>query len=228
MRYDAAAMPTALADPPARPPTKRPKRRPASEPAAPPAPEADESRRLPLTVDLFMTLVDAGKVTGRVELVDGEMIEMASQGNGHRVGIGRMNVNLGKGWAPPKFISIQATHRFTEHDAPEPDLALLEAEPIPGALIDELPRLVIEVSDTSLAEDLGRKKADYARFGAPEYWVLDIAGQRLLVFRDPDAENQTWRSERVLGPDDAVSPLCIPDLSSRVGDLLPAASSAVG
>jgi Uma2 family endonuclease len=45
-----------------------------------------------------------------------------------------------------------------------------------------LPALVGEISDTTLAQDLDRKKHLYAALGIPEYWVIDVRGRRVLAF----------------------------------------------
>ena len=216
---------TAVAGPPVK---KIKQSRPAARPCPPPAADAAAQvlayRPYRLTVEQMMALVDAGLLSGRIELVDGELTEMAAQGNRHRNGITYSMVHLQRGWKLPRFISVQGTHRFTEHDGPEPDLCLLTAAPVPGALIDELPSLVVEVSDTTLAVDLGRKKRDYARFLVPEYWVLDVNGRRLFVHRDPVADAadavSAWRDERIVPQDGTVSPLCVPGLTITVADLL--------
>ena len=81
---------------------------------------------------------------------------------------------------------------------PGPDLAVLEhpclayetANPGPSDV-----RLLVEISDTTLAFDLGTKSRLYARAGIHEYWVVDVQGQRILVHRNPRAgvyENVTY------------------------------------
>lgn len=198
-------------------------REPRIKPYAPP----EMSRPRPMTVEDFMVLVDAGLVEGRVELVHGVMIEMAAQGNGHSVSIQRNHDGLRPSWAFPKFIRTQATHRFTEDLAYEPDLALLESEPISGALIDELPQLIIQISDTTFARDMGIKRLDYARCGVPEYWVGDLHRRRILKFRGPDLNAadavSAWAEERIFEANEVVEPLCIPGLRLKVSGLLPAA-----
>ncbi len=179
----------------------------------------------------MMMLADAGLLKGRFELVDGELIEMPPQGNAHSNAVSRLVYCFVPAWPQPKAIRSQSTHRFTAHDTPEPDFCLLDREAVPNALVDELPRLIVEVSESTLAVDLGRKKVDYARFGVPEYWVLDLIGRRLFVFRDPAADADdavhAWRDEQILLVDAVISPLCLPDLAVKVANLLPDAGTTV-
>ena len=78
--------------------------------------------------------------------------------------------------------------------------------------------LVIEVADSSLDFDTNEKRLLYAKAGIREYWVVDINGRRLLVYRDPQAGD--YATQLALGPADAVSPLAAPAAVVRVADLL--------
>jgi Uma2 family endonuclease len=66
----------------------------------------------------------------------------------------------------------------------------------------------------------------YAAGKIPEYWVVDVNGQQLLVFRDPqpdvtEPDTHTYTTQLTLGPSDTVSPLAAPNATIRVSDLLP-------
>jgi Uma2 family endonuclease len=78
--------------------------------------------------------------------------------------------------------------------------------------------LVVEVTDSSLDFDTNQKRLLYARASIRDYWVVDINGRRLLVFRDPQAGD--YATQHALGPADAVSPLAAPAAAVRVADLL--------
>jgi Uma2 family endonuclease len=85
---------------------------------------------------------------------------------------------------------------------------------------------VIEVADTSLNHDITTKAEAYATGGIPDYWVLDVDGRRLLVFRDPSPlptglGSATYRTQVTLGPADSATPLAAPSSPVRVADLLP-------
>jgi len=76
---------------------------------------------------------------------------------------------------------------------------------------------VVEVSDSSLGFDLTTKAALYARAGIVEYWVLDVAGRRLIVHRDPRAGR--YISVAAYGEEESVAPLAALESLLRVGDL---------
>ncbi len=181
------------------------------------------------TVREFEQMAEAGIIRGRYELVHGEVIEMPPVGNAHSIALQDLYDALRPAWPHPKFIRTQATQRFDEYWAPMPDLALLTRRPIPGAQIDELPVLVVEVSDETLSYDLGAKRMDYARAEVPEYWVVDVKRRRIRAFRRPDAAavdaEHAYLDEIVADVGGTISPLAIPTLQINVADVLPAAGA---
>ena len=154
---------------------------------------------------------------------------MPPVGNAHSIALEDLRDVLRAAWSHQRFVRTQAIHRFSDDYAPMPDLALLEHRPVPGALIDELPVLVIEVADETLSYDLGVKRLAYARAGVPEYWVADLKRRRILVFRGPDRAaveaERAYRDELVAQDDQTVSPLAIPSMCIKVGDVLPPAGA---
>jgi Uma2 family endonuclease len=104
---------------------------------------------------------------------------------------------------------------------PEPDLVVLSRDitdftenPQPQDLL-----LVLEIADSSLYLDLIIKGALYARAGIVEYWVLDIAGRRMIVHHDP--QDGRYTSTVTYSADDRVAPLAAPGSAFRVGDAFP-------
>ena len=82
---------------------------------------------------------------------------------------------------------------------PEPDVAICRFDP--NDYRHEHPKasdvlLVVEVAETTLAYDRGRKVAAYARSGIPEYWIVNLVDRRIEVFSDPDPAPQCYRHER--------------------------------
>jgi Uma2 family endonuclease len=110
---------------------------------------------------------------------------------------------------------------------PGPDLAMVS-----GSARDYATRtpttaaMVVEVSDTTLSIDTTTKAELYATAGVPEYWVIDLVNNQLLVFQNPQAlpaglGATAYRTHLTFGPTDTVSPLAAPTASIRVADLLP-------
>ncbi len=178
-----------------------------------------EPERLKFTLADVDALVRAGVLAenARVELIDGELIQMASEGGPHV----RHKVELTRWFVrrlPDSYrLAPDATLRLAEDNAPEPDLyifpAILREEDVRGP--DAL--LVIEIADTTQKYDLRRKATLYARFDVPEYWVVDVPRQCVHVHRDPDLAGYT--SLIIAGYDDVLEPSKIPGLALRLADL---------
>jgi Uma2 family endonuclease len=77
---------------------------------------------------------------------------------------------------------------------------------------------VAEISDTTVGFDRTTKFALYARAGIQEYWILDLAGRRLIVHRQPEAGRYAGV---VAYGESAVAPLAAPDKAMNVGEVLP-------
>jgi Uma2 family endonuclease len=110
---------------------------------------------------------------------------------------------------------------------PGPDLAI-----VPGVLRDYATTtptaaiLIVEVAHTTLAVDTTTKAELYATAGVPEYWVIDLEHQQLIVFRDPQPLPQglgatAYKTHLTFGPTDRVSPLAAPQAAILVSELLP-------
>ena len=187
-------------------------------------------QRVKFSVRDIVLLSGMGVVPQKSELVEGEIYLTAADSNFHSVAIMDLHDELRPAWPNPKYVRNQSTHRFASGWAPMPDLLLTETRPVGGAKVDPLPVLVIEVSDTTLAYDVGEKRLRYASEGVPEYWVADLNRRRFRVFRDPDPTagdaESAYRVDFFAEADATVSPLAIPALNIRVADVLPAAGVA--
>ena len=130
-----------------------------------------------------------------------------------------------------KYFVLQALDRFEvyadslslrlgPHDEPEPDIALARAT---RSYARERPRadeiaLIVEVADTSLAFDLGEKRAKYAAAGIPEYWVVDVQGNVVHVLRNPSGDE--YADRRTARAGDTISPAEYPDVAIDVALIL--------
>ncbi len=156
----------------------------------------------------------------RIELLDGEIVEMAPQKSRHATAIRLLERELSQAFGAGFDVRAQLPLALEAHSEPEPDIAVVRGHP--RDYRDAHPQhaeLIVEVADASLAYDRGRKLAAYARVGIAEYWVLDLAGNTLEVCRAPRGEQNLDR--RVLRAGERVSPLAAPDATLDVSDLLP-------
>jgi Uma2 family endonuclease len=177
-----------------------------------------------LTVEDYHQMGEAG-IFGpeeRVELIEGELIDMSPIGPFHS-GLGNALVaafgHLGRGRA---VISVQNPIHLGPRSEPQPDFALLRFRP--DSYKSRLPTaadvlLLVEIADNSLRYDREVKMPLYARHAIPEYWLVNLSGQVVEVHRDPDPAQGSYRETRVLaeGP---LAPLRFPDLSLDIRELL--------
>jgi len=124
----------------------------------------------------------------RVELVDGEVVEMSPIGSRHQAVVNRLNRLFMNFAAGDYIVSPQGPVKLDEHNEPQPDLALLKfredfyerGHPGPG---DSL--LLVEVSESSLEYDRSVKLPLYAGAGIPEVWVVDLASDEIETHSTP-------------------------------------------
>jgi Uma2 family endonuclease len=175
--------------------------------------------RTRLSADRYQKMVATGVLTkyDRVELIEGEMLDMAPIGTQHSAITSRLNELFVLAVSRSSTIVSGGPVNLGEFSEPQPDLMLLKRRAdfysgkIPEAA-DVL--LLIEVSDTSLAFDQGVKLSLYARFGVAEYWVVDVEGRRIVAYREPSVKGYARRLEFVGA--DLVAPLAFPDLISSL------------
>lgn len=141
-----------------------------------------------LTADEYQRMIEAGIIAegAPVELIEGELIQMAAFGGEHLLRVGDLTRLLILATEPPLFVSPQGSIRLNTRSEPEPDFAVLRSRPqgrTPPPAEDVI--LVIEVSDSSLMYDLNVKAPLYARADIPEYWVVDLTAQRVLRHSQP-------------------------------------------
>ena len=159
------------------------------------------------TLAQYERMVDAG-VFGpedKLELLDGELIDMAPQKSRHATAVTLVADALRPIFQADHTLRVQLPFCLDDRSEPEPDIAVVPGSP--RDYRDAHPAnavLIVEVADTTLAYDRTRKLAAYARAGIPEYWILDLTGEKLEVFRQPQGEGYVER--RVLRAEDRVMP----------------------
>ena len=178
-------------------------------------------------------LIDLGifRPGEHLELLGGQLMVSEPQGSLHATAVGLVEDVLrgcfGAGWV----VRGQMPIALDEESEPEPDVAV-----VPGTRYDYVtahpsrPILLVEVAESSLADDRGTKATLYARAGIADYWILNLVDRALEVCRDPvtaSVQSSGWRYRdvTVLQPGAAVAPLARPDVLVEVAGLLPPAGS---
>jgi Uma2 family endonuclease len=192
-----------------------------------PAPYETIPNRIRWTRRQCDAMRDVGFLSGRYELVDGEIISKMGQKPPHAYVIRAILTWLASLFGT-EYIQIQATIDLSEispdYDEPEPDAAVTAqpythyADRHPGPK-DVL--LLIEVSDTTLRFDLNTKADLYARAEIREYWIIDILGRQVFVHRQPSPEG--YGEVMVYSAVEEVATIVHPDAPVRISDLLPPA-----
>lgn len=182
------------------------------------------------TRDEYYQMASLGWFRGkRVLLLDGEIIEMAGQGNWHSIAL-EMCERVLRDLFPKDRYWVRGQRPLDLPDGssdPEPDLAVVPGNPADFHQHPSTALLVVEVSDSSLRLD--RRKANaYAAAGVEDYWIINLPDRVVEVYRDPvpDATAEfghRYGSLVTLRPGDLVIPLAAgkgPLIA--VADLLPA------
>jgi Uma2 family endonuclease len=142
------------------------------------------------TVADYNRMGDAGIFApdARVELIDGEVIDMAPIGSPHVSTVLLLDYSLQNAVKGQALVLVQAPIVLDDYSAPQPDLALLR--PRDDYYRSSLARpadvlLIVEVAQSSMRYDRGVKLPLYARHGIPEFWLVDAASQKLTRHRAP-------------------------------------------
>jgi Uma2 family endonuclease len=184
-------------------------------------PQAPTRHRL--DVDAYYKMAEAGILTQphRVDLIDGEIFDMAAIGS-PRAAVTKRLVRSFAGAAADgrTLMSVQDPLRLDGYNEPQPDFMLLRprADDYRGGhpnSVDVL--LLVEVSESSLAYDRGTKLALYARFGVPEVWIIDLQGAAVEVYREPAGDAYAVKERLTAG---SLAPVVVPGVSIDFGVLL--------
>lgn len=180
------------------------------------------------TVDEFHRLCsDPDFEQRRLILIAGNLLEMPIPNPPHNAALSLVDDALRAAFGAGHCFRGQMPLVLNQTTDPMPDIAVIRGSPRDFATVH--PRsaiLVVEISESTLAYDLGEKANVYAAGGITEYWVVDLVHRKLVVHRQPAAatgepHGAKYQSVSDLGLSASVSPLAAPQASIAVQDLLP-------
>ena len=180
-----------------------------------------EVTRRRFTVHEYHRMGEAGILheDDRVELIEGEIVEMPAIGTRHFSCVNGLTRLLVRGVGDSAIVSVQNPVRLDEHTEPQPDLAVLRARDyrrsLPGPK-DVL--LLIEVSDTTLPYDRGVKLPLYARAVIQEVWIVDLSGE--VVERHTDPSENSYRHTARMRRGDRIECPALPHLALTTDGVL--------
>lgn len=157
----------------------------------------------------------------RVELIDGEIMELAPVSGPHAASVMRINRLFRRALVDQAIVSVHNPLRLGDRSEPVPDVMLLRrivdfyaaSHPTVADVY-----LVVEVSDTTLQHHQQVKLPLYARHGVPEVWIADLTGGLILIHREPTRSGYRISETKQRG--DHLAPSAFPDLSFAVEDIL--------
>lgn len=157
----------------------------------------------------------------RVELLDGEIIVMSPIGSRHASAACNLIDFFGERNQRRYLIAVGNPIEADNYSEPVPDFTLLPRSQKTAKRhpFSKEAFLVLEVSDSSLSHDRGRKLRKYAKTGVPEYWIVNLQQDVIEIFRSPQGEEYLERS--VAKGDDVIAPLAFPDTAVAAGEIIP-------
>lgn len=157
----------------------------------------------------------------RVELIDGEVVEMTPIGHRHAGCVKRLNRLFTDALGTDAVIGVQDPVVLGDSSEPQPDLAVLRpradfyasAHPTPQDIL-----LLIEVAETSAETDRRVKVPLYAGSLVQEVWVVDLQQDAISVYENPEPGG--YRTVRLARRGAVIAPSAFPDRSFDVGTML--------
>ncbi|PSB17151.1 hypothetical protein C7B76_10350 [filamentous cyanobacterium CCP2] len=182
------------------------------------------------TVEDYHWLTDKGFFAedDRVELIRGQVVQMAAKGTAHEVCLNRLLKVLIKGFADDRaIVRCQSPIVLFDNSEPEPDFSIVQyredeylaAHP---AATDVM--LVIEISDSSLDYDRVTKIPLYAEAGIYDYWIFNLQQNILETYCEPYQNNDEefgYRLKRIVLPNETIALPNFPDLVIDLVNIFP-------
>jgi Uma2 family endonuclease len=184
---------------------------------------ATELTRRLFTVDEYHRMAEAGILgeDDRVELLDGEIVEMTPIGSRHAGCVKRLARLLIEKLGSQAVVGIHDPVVLDDLSEPQPDISVARpredtysrAHPRPADLL-----LLIQVAESSLDPDRTRKIPRYGRAGIPETWLVDLEAAWIELYRVPGPDGYADRTSAARG--DTLTPQAFPNISIEVDEVL--------
>lgn len=183
-----------------------------------------ELKRRRFTVDEYHQMAQAGILDedDRLELIDGEIVEMTPIGARHAECVDRLTDLFFHTLGNAARVRVQNPVRLDEHSEPQPDIALVHRKPGLYASGHPTPEdifLLVEVAETSSEPDRRVKVPLYARSGIPEVWLVDLEQETITAYLDPSSDG--YRTAQVFRRGESLAPSAFPDRPISINDILP-------
>lgn len=160
-------------------------------------------------------VIDSGE---RIELINGEIIDMGSEGEAHWNAKAKLVNWIVRRLPEAIMLAPDGPLRLAADNEPEPDFYLYAAAMNVNAVRGPDALLVVEIADTSLEKDKLVTAPLYAAFGVREYWIVDLLNRVTLMHRAPSARG--YPTPQSVAFDTALTPLAAPTLSLKLSDVL--------
>jgi len=181
--------------------------------------EIAPERVRPLRRTEYDLMVGAGAFEGeRLELLNGALVEMTPQGTRHSESVARLSRLLTRALPDQYVVRTHSPFAASDDSEPEPDLAVVPDEDY-SARHPSTAFLIVEVADSSRAKDLGPKARLYAAAGAPEYWLVDLVDDVVVVHLRLEGGRYANVTTRRAG--EILKPTTLPQVEVPVARLLP-------
>lgn len=187
-----------------------------------PLPTTTAAEGLPrrrFTVAELERMVEAGILDEdeRIELIGGDVVPMSPKGNHHEVLKTALMLYSARRLPDDLQFTTETTFRLTPDTFLEPDFVFYPKSMGIAGLAASTARVVVEIADSRLSYDLGRKAQLYAAFGVTELWVIDARKLETRVHREPTPSGYRFVAD--LPPNQSLVPQMDLALTVALGEL---------
>jgi Uma2 family endonuclease len=153
----------------------------------------------------------------RIELIGGEIVPMSPKGHHHEMLKIALTIYWARSLPEDMLFATGTTFRLSPDTYLEPDFVFYPKSAGIKGLNAATALLVVEIADSSLGYDLGRKAGLYAAFGITELWVIDAVKLHAYVHRQPGATG--YGSVIEVPPSQQLAPQALPALAVVLSEL---------